>query len=61
MHNVGLVVEQLPDAVADKVAHDARPLGFGVRLDGGSDVAGGIARPRDPPRALPKPDAPDYL
>ena len=43
MHDVGLVMEQLADAVADEIPHDAGALRLGVSLDCGTDIAGGPA------------------
>ncbi len=44
MHDIRLVVEQPAKAVPAEIAHHAHVLGFDIRLDGGADIAGGLAR-----------------
>ncbi len=41
MHDVGLVVEQAAEPVADKISHNAGAFAFGITLDSGTDVTGG--------------------
>ena len=46
MHDIGLVVEELADAVADEIADHAGAFGLGEGLDGGADIARGVAGTR---------------
>ena len=43
VQDVGPVVEHAAEAVAAKIAHDAAALALGEVLDGGADMAGGVA------------------